>query len=77
MGVGFSIPTNMVGRVVEDLLEDGDIDRGWLGVSIQPLSPELASRQGEFVRLVNEWLVRKGAVQEFCLQQGIADLVRR
>ena len=42
-----------------------------------PLSPELAGRQGEFVKLVIEWLIRKSEVQEFCLQQGIADLVRQ
>jgi Do/DeqQ family serine protease len=42
-GIGFAIPSNMVAPIVRSLLEHGKVVRGWLGVGIQDLSPELAS----------------------------------
>jgi S1-C subfamily serine protease len=42
-GIGFTIPINTAKRVVSDLLDEGRIARGYLGVSIQPLDRELAS----------------------------------
>jgi serine protease Do len=42
MGVGFAIPAKMAKSVTESLLEHGKVIRGWLGVSIQHLTPELA-----------------------------------
>lgn len=51
--VGFSIPSNMVKRVVEHLLEFGEVRRGWLGVGIEPVSEERAleahAKEGEGV----------------------------
>jgi serine protease Do/serine protease DegQ len=41
-GIGFAIPINMVKRVVDQLMDKGKVVRGWLGVALQPLSPELA-----------------------------------
>jgi serine protease Do len=45
-GVGFAIPVAMARDVVDDILEHGHVVRGWLGVSIQDASPELAERLG-------------------------------
>src|SRR5499425_1497678 len=45
-GIGFAIPINMVKRVVDQLVEKGKVVRGWLGVALQPLSPELAESLG-------------------------------
>ena len=45
-GIGFSIPSDMVKRVVEQLRVRGRVVRGWLGVGIQPLTTELASKFG-------------------------------
>jgi Do/DeqQ family serine protease len=42
-GIGFAIPSNMVEPIVGSLLQHGKVVRGWLGVGIQDLSPELAS----------------------------------
>ena len=42
MGIGFSIPSNLVKGVMDDLIDHGKVIRGWLGVSIQELTPELA-----------------------------------
>jgi len=41
-GVGFAIPIRMAMEVAEELIERGVVQRGWLGVGIQPLTPELA-----------------------------------
>ena len=43
-GIGFAIPSNMVKTVMESLIKNGKVVRGWLGVSIQTLTPELASQ---------------------------------
>jgi serine protease Do len=45
-GIGFAIPVNMARKVYADLLRDGEVTRGWLGVSIQPLDPALAEALG-------------------------------
>lgn len=42
VGIGFSIPINMAKKVMDQLLEHGEIKRGLLGVQIQDLSPDLA-----------------------------------
>lgn len=41
-GVGFAVPINMARSVMDKLLKDGRVVRGFLGVAIQDLSPELA-----------------------------------
>lgn len=46
MGIGFAIPSNLAKGVVEKLIKDGKVIRGWLGVYIQPLEPDLAKDLG-------------------------------
>jgi len=46
MGIGFAIPSNMTRKVYDQLVSSGSVTRGWLGVQIQPLSPELARSFG-------------------------------
>jgi serine protease Do len=41
-GIGLAIPSSMARRVVESLIKDGKVVRGYLGVRIQPLTPALA-----------------------------------
>jgi len=43
-GIGFAIPSNMARIVMKSLIERGKVIRGWLGVSIQPITPELAQQ---------------------------------
>jgi Do/DeqQ family serine protease len=45
-GIGFAIPANMVKRVTTQIVDRGKVVRGWLGVSVQPLSRELAQSLG-------------------------------
>ncbi len=43
-GIGFAIPSNMVRTVMESLVKTGKVVRGWLGVTIQKVTPELAKQ---------------------------------
>lgn len=45
-GIGFAIPSNMARKIYTELSAKGKVTRGWLGVSIQPLTPELAKSFG-------------------------------
>ncbi len=41
-GIGFAVPSNMARTVFEQLIREGRIKRGWIGINIQELTPELA-----------------------------------
>jgi len=43
MGIGFAIPANLAKKVTGDIIDKGSVERGWLGVYIQTMSPELAN----------------------------------
>jgi serine protease Do len=45
-GVGFAVPTNMARPVMEQILKQGKVIRGYLGVNIQTITPELAKSFG-------------------------------
>jgi serine protease Do len=45
-GVGLAIPTAMARQILQRLMEDGRVVRGWLGVTIQEVTPELARSFG-------------------------------
>jgi serine protease Do len=46
VGIGFAIPANLARPVVEQLEERGRVERGWLGVQIQEITPEIAQGFG-------------------------------
>jgi serine protease Do len=46
VGIGFAVPSDVVREVVAELAEDGTVTRGWLGVSIRPMSDEVAQVLG-------------------------------
>lgn len=45
-GIGFAVPSNMVRLVMDQLVKQGKVTRGWIGVTIQELTPELAQKFG-------------------------------
>ncbi|MEJ2313839.1 MAG: DegQ family serine endoprotease, partial [Nitrospirota bacterium] len=45
-GIGFAIPSNMALSVLDSLLKEGRVIRGWLGVTVQPMTEELAKQFG-------------------------------
>ena len=46
VGLGFAVPSNTVKRIVDDLKANGVVNRGWLGVRIQPVTDAIASALG-------------------------------
>jgi serine protease Do len=46
VGIGFAIASDVVKTVVEQLKDNGSVERGWLGVEIQPVTPDLAESLG-------------------------------
>ena len=42
VGIGFAVPSSLAKSVITQLMEHGRVERGWLGVSVQPLTKELA-----------------------------------
>ncbi len=45
-GIGFAVPINLVKQLLPQLRDKGKVSRGWLGVGIQDLTPELANTFG-------------------------------
>ena len=46
VGIAFAIPASTAKEVVQDLIKDGSVQRGWLGVEIQPVTAEIADSLG-------------------------------
>jgi serine protease DegQ len=46
MGIGFAIPINLAKQVMESIIKNGGVTRGWIGVEPQNLSPDLAKSIG-------------------------------
>ncbi|OLU32494.1 2-alkenal reductase [Pseudomonas sp. PA15(2017)] len=69
-GIGFAIPVNLAMEVMQAIIEHGKVIRGWLGLEVQPLTPELAEsfglegRQGIIVAAI----FRNGPAQKAGLQ---------
>ncbi len=60
MGIGFAIPVNTAKQVLEGLVRDGQVTRGWIGVEPNDLSPELAET---FDVKVKEGVIITGVLQ--------------
>ena len=46
VGIGFAIPSEIASKVVAELKENGTVERGWLGVTIQPLTDDISDGLG-------------------------------
>jgi len=46
MGIGFAIPVSLAKSVMEQIIKTGTVTRGWVGVEVQDLTPELAESFG-------------------------------
>jgi len=70
-GIGFAIPSNMARRVLDELISQGHVTRGYLGVTIQNITPDLAQAldlkvdQGAVVtEVVPDSPAQKGGLQK-------------
>ncbi len=61
MGIGFAIPTSTARSVMEAIVRDGKVTRGWIGVEPQNLTPELAQYFGSSS---SEGVVITGVLQD-------------
>ena len=46
IGIGFAIPVNMAKNVMDQLVQNGRVRRGSLGITIRPVTPDIAARMG-------------------------------
>ncbi|AKI01196.1 periplasmic serine protease, Do/DeqQ family [Hoeflea sp. IMCC20628] len=46
VGIAFAIPASTARAVIDDLIKDGSVERGWLGVQIQPVTADIAESLG-------------------------------
>jgi serine protease Do len=64
-GIGFAIPSNMAAHVANALIAYGKVERGWMGVTVQDLSPDAAKTAG--------LTTRQGALVASVIKDGPAD----
>lgn len=71
-GVGFAIPANLAGWVISQLKEHGEVKRGWIGIKIQPNTPEIADSLGISANqgVVVSGITEQGPAQKAGLQAG-------
>lgn len=76
-GIGFAIPAKLAMDVMQSITEHGQVIRGWLGIEVQALTPELAESFGLGARsgVIVAGVYREGPAQRAGLQPG--DLVLR
>lgn len=71
-GYGFAVPSNIVSKIVEDLIEFGVVQRGWLGVSITTVNRQLVDERdlevnsGAYIQALAE----KSSAKEAGLKEG-------
>jgi Do/DeqQ family serine protease len=74
-GYGFAVPSNIVSKIVEDLLAYGTVQRGWLGIQVGSVSGELAKaedlsvNEGAYVSGFGD-MEDKSAAKEAGIQKG-------
>lgn len=66
VGIGFAIPADLAKEITDQLIEKGKVERGWLGVSIQTFSEDMAEalgREGETGALVAQVVTESPAAK--------------
>jgi serine protease Do len=72
IGIGFSIPSNLAVSVIAQLREFGETRRGWLGVRIQPVTPDIAESLGmdKAAGALVAGIIEDGPVADGSIQAG-------
>ncbi|MEI6305331.1 MAG: DegQ family serine endoprotease [Deltaproteobacteria bacterium] len=71
-GIGFAIPVNMAKQIFTQLIQKGNVSRGWMGVTIQPVTEELAKSFGlpqAKGALIND-ILKGGPAEKSGIRQG-------
>lgn len=71
-GIGFAIPSTLTKQIMQDLIQYGRVIRGWLGIEIQELTPQLAESFGleKMQGLIIAGVFRNGPAHLAGLQPG-------
>ena len=71
-GIGFAIPSNLTKQVMQDLIQHGRVIRGWLGIEVQELTPQLAESFGmsDTRGLIIAGIFRNGPAHQAGIQPG-------
>jgi serine protease DegQ len=72
MGIGFAIPASTVKQVMEQIIHQGSVTRGWIGVEAQDLTPELAAsfKTGDLQGALIGGVVRGGPADKSGVKPG-------
>ena len=73
VGIGFAVPINMARRVMEQLVQYGEVRRGQIGISIRDLGAELAAKESYQGALIAE-IASGSPAEKAGLQKG--DIVK-
>jgi len=71
-GIGFAIPSNMAKAVMDSLIKKGKVTRGWLGVSVQSITPELAKQfnlKEDYGALIGD-VIEKSPAEKAGIERG-------
>ena len=72
MGIGFAIPVTTAKQVLEGIIKDGRVTRGWIGVEPNEMSPELAETFGIKPRKTDDAQAFQGVIITGVMQSGPA-----
>jgi len=72
LGIGFAIPASTAMKVMEQIIQTGSVTRGWIGVGVQDLTPELAEsfKLGNLQGVLISEVVRGGPADKAGVKRG-------
>ncbi len=70
MGIGFAIPINMVKQITEQLIADGEVTRGFIGIYMQEVTPDLAETFGVKSGIIVSQVSEDGPADKAGLKSG-------
>ena len=72
LGIGFAIPVSTAKKIMEQIIQSGSVTRGWIGVAVQDLTPELAEsfKLGNVQGVLISEVVRSGPADKAGIRAG-------
>jgi len=72
LGIGFAIPISTAKKIMEQIIQNGSVTRGWIGVAMQELTPELAEsfKLGEVQGVLISEVVRNSPADQAGIKPG-------
>jgi serine protease DegQ len=72
LGIGFAIPVSTAKKIMEQIIQNGSVTRGWVGVAVQELTPELAEsfRLGDVQGVLISEVVRGSPADQAGIRPG-------